>query len=73
MNVETLPRDLDTSTGGRALTPELAEILEQYLLGLERGERPDPEQLIRQHPQWGEPLRAYLASIDLMHASAALR
>src|SRR5687768_14667529 len=69
MNLATCTATDPVNLADPALTPELAEILEQYLLKLERGEKPDAQQLIEQHPQWGEPLRAYLASIDLLHTS----
>mgnify|MGYP001821449439 CR=1 FL=1 len=41
--------------------PRLNEIIAQYLLAVEAGESPDPEQLLREHPEYAEELRQFLA------------
>lgn len=52
------------------LTPELAAILEGYLLELEQGGAPDPERLVARHPHLADELRSYLASIEFLHRAA---
>jgi serine/threonine protein kinase/Flp pilus assembly protein TadD len=53
---------------------QLAEILETYLSDLEGGFSPDPEEIVRRHPELADPLRAYLNSIQFLHeATGELR
>jgi serine/threonine protein kinase/tetratricopeptide (TPR) repeat protein len=49
---------------------QVLQVLEAYLTQLERGAAPNPEELIAQHPDLAEPLRAYLASLDFLHQAA---
>lgn len=51
-------------------TEEVLKILEVYLEELEQGNRRQPEDLIAEHPDLAEPLRACLASLDLLHDAA---
>ncbi len=49
----------------------LMDVLETYLVELEQGIPPDPDQLVARHPDLAEPLRAYLSSLDFLHRAAA--
>lgn len=49
----------------------LMEVLEAYLAELERGVPPDPDRLVRQHPELAGPLRAYLEGLDFLHQATA--
>ncbi len=55
------PSEWETITQtDQRLTPELAAILEGYLLELEQGAAPDPERLIARHPDLEDELRSFL-------------
>jgi serine/threonine protein kinase/Flp pilus assembly protein TadD len=45
-------------------------ILEDYLEGLEGGAQPRPDELLAEHPDLAEPLRACLASLNFLHEAA---
>jgi serine/threonine protein kinase len=45
-------------------------ILEGYLEELEGGRQPNPDELAARHPELAEPLRACLASLELLHGAA---
>jgi hypothetical protein len=49
----------------------LAQILDEYLLGLERGEPVEPAELIARHPDVADRLRGYLSGLALFHRAAA--
>lgn len=49
----------------------LAKILDEYLLGLERGEPVDPSELLARHPEMAERLRGYLSGLALFHQAAS--
>jgi serine/threonine protein kinase/tetratricopeptide (TPR) repeat protein len=48
----------------------LAKILDEYLLGLERGEPVEPEELLARHPDVADRLRGYLSGLALFHKAA---
>ena len=49
------------------LDPELAEILEGYLVDLEQGLAPDQSSLLAKHPERATALREYLPWIELLY------
>jgi serine/threonine-protein kinase len=49
----------------------LNEIVATYLLALENGQPPDPEELLAHHPDLADDLRAFLADHKRMHRAAA--
>jgi serine/threonine protein kinase len=49
---------------------QVMNILEAYLAELEDGAAPHPDVLLARHPDLAEPLRAYLASLELLHHAA---
>jgi serine/threonine protein kinase len=51
-------------------SPQLLEILEGYLDELERGRRPNPDELLARHPDLAEPLRGCLASLEFLSANS---
>ena len=51
--------------------PQVLGILEEYLAELECGGRPSPEDLIAQHPDLEDVLRAYLRELDLCPSATA--
>ncbi len=51
-------------------TPEVIGILEEYLAELEAGARPNPEELVTRFPEMAEPLKACLASLELLQDAA---
>jgi hypothetical protein len=51
-------------------TSEVVRILEEYLEELQAGARPDPENLALRCPEWAEPLKACLASLDFLQQAA---
>lgn len=57
-----------------SLTPaeqqRVTEILDGYLQQIENGESPDPDELIKQYPEWSEILGRYLESLGLLHNAA---
>ena len=56
--------------GGPATGDErdrLAKILDEYLLGLERGEPVEPDELLARHPDVADRLRGYLSGLALFH------
>jgi serine/threonine protein kinase/Flp pilus assembly protein TadD len=61
---------LTTWSAGTAPSPEqqrLAQILDEYLMGLERGEPLTPEDLLSRHPDVADRLRGYLSGLALFH------
>ena len=65
------PSQWDTiDEGDSRLTPELAAVLEAYLIQLEQGTAPSTEELLAQHPDLADQLRSYLSSIDFLHRAA---
>jgi serine/threonine protein kinase len=51
-------------------TSRVLRLLEGYLEELEGGRRPNPDELAARHPELAEPLRACLASLELLHGAA---
>jgi serine/threonine protein kinase/Flp pilus assembly protein TadD len=51
-------------------TPEVIGILEEYLVELEAGARPDPEELAARCPEKAERLKACLAVLDVLRDAA---
>ena len=51
-------------------TPEVIGILEEFLAELEAGARPNPEELVARCPEMAEPLKACLASLELLQDAA---
>ena len=51
-------------------TPEVIRILEEFLAELEVGARPNPEELVARCPEMAEPLKACLASLELLRDAA---
>jgi serine/threonine protein kinase/tetratricopeptide (TPR) repeat protein len=51
-------------------TGRVLRILENYLMDLEQGRRPDPEGLMARYPELAEKLRIYLDKLDLLHQAA---
>jgi serine/threonine protein kinase/Tfp pilus assembly protein PilF len=49
---------------------QVLRILEGYLEGLEHGRHLHPDELVAQHPELAEPLRACLASLEVLHDAA---
>lgn len=50
----------------------LAQILDEYLVGLERGEPVEPAELLARHPAMAEKLRGYLSGLALFQQAASL-
>ena len=53
----------DVETDGER--ERLAKILDEYLVGLERGEAVDPAELLARHPEMADRLRGYLSGLAL--------
>jgi eukaryotic-like serine/threonine-protein kinase len=49
----------------------LAQILDEYLLGLERGEPISPSELLARHPDIADRLRGYLSGLAIFHSAIA--
>jgi eukaryotic-like serine/threonine-protein kinase len=47
--------------------PELDALIADYLAAIQRGESPDREQLLQDHPAWADGLRAFFADWDRVH------
>src|SRR5437899_469425 len=56
-------------------TPDqrLHEVIAAFLLGVEKGQAPDPEQLIQQHPDLAASLREFFADHERLRQVAAAR
>ena len=58
-----------------SLPPEMEQrlmgVLEKYLEDIEQGFAPDAEQLLAEHPDLAEPLRAHLDSLNLLYQMGA--
>jgi eukaryotic-like serine/threonine-protein kinase len=54
----------------REPNPTVLRILEDYLAQLEQGIPPDPEALLRKHPEVADLLQEYLASLQFLHKAA---
>ncbi len=50
----------------------LAKILDEYLVGLERGEPIQPAELLARHPEMADKLRGYLSGLALFQQAAAV-
>lgn len=48
-------------------TPELVQILDQYLADLHEGRQPDRDRLFADHPELAEQLKDCLAGLDFLH------
>ncbi|MCI0358263.1 MAG: protein kinase [Planctomycetaceae bacterium] len=59
--------------GTDAQRERLAMILDEYLLGLERGEPIEPEALLSRHPDVANQLHGYLSGLALFHQAVANR
>ena len=46
---------------------QLVAILDQYMIAFEEGQSPDIEQLVKEHPHLEDPIRQYLAPLDLIN------
>jgi eukaryotic-like serine/threonine-protein kinase len=58
------------SLSGSSGQHELAQILDEYLRGLEQGSPIAPEELLARHPEQAEQLRGYLKGLALFHRAA---
>jgi eukaryotic-like serine/threonine-protein kinase len=58
------------SLSGSSGQHELAQILDEYLRGLEQGSPIAPEELLARHPEKAEQLRGYLKGLALFHRAA---
>jgi serine/threonine protein kinase/Flp pilus assembly protein TadD len=52
-------------------TPEVISILEEYLVELEAGARPNPEELVTRCPERAEPLKGCLAILEVLRDAAS--
>src|SRR5438128_2461290 len=67
------PLEVENSLGLDLTSPQNADlmsVLESYLEQLDRGQAPDPERLIAQHPEMAAELPAYLQKLDLLHCAS---
>ncbi len=48
---------------------ELAEVLDRYLVSLEKNTPLDVERLIAEHPRLATDIRAFVASVDMLHGA----
>ena len=69
MKAEPLPagRQGGPETGPEEPTTEVLRILESYVEELERGGRPNADDLLAQHPDLAEHLRGCLASLEFLY------
>jgi tetratricopeptide (TPR) repeat protein/tRNA A-37 threonylcarbamoyl transferase component Bud32 len=58
------------SLSGSTGQHELAQILDEYLRGLEEGSPITPEELLARHPEMADQLRGYLKGLALFHRAA---
>jgi WD40 repeat protein/serine/threonine protein kinase len=65
------PEDRGTSESCDGLDSQLLQILDQYMTARERGQAPDPFELVAKHPEFADPLREYLASLSFLEQAAA--
>jgi eukaryotic-like serine/threonine-protein kinase len=64
-------RELVSSSGLSAeQTAQVLRVLEDYLAELERGGRPQPDELLARHPDLADQLKVYLDQLDLLHEAA---
>src|SRR5262245_17659037 len=68
--------DLSTSSVARPSPSaerddRIARILDEYLLGLERGEPISPDELLARHPDVADRLRDYLSGLAIFHSAVA--
>lgn len=72
-NVDSFAESMSSSL--QAMTEEqrarLANVVEQYLIGLEQDEPLDADSLLQQHPDLAESLRLYFQSLNDLHGIAA--
>ncbi len=61
----------DSALDSPGVQDSLSEILEAYLLRLERGEHPHPKEFLREHPESPEELASYLEKLRQLHEAAA--
>jgi outer membrane protein assembly factor BamB len=64
---ETSPYVAGSASGSAA---ELLKVLDEYLEGLQAGETPDRERLLREHPELAGQLEPCLAGMDFIHRAA---
>ena len=62
----------DLSLIGAEQQEELADILDRYVLAMERGEEPSLEELAAEHPELAEVLPQYLDGVRMIHEAMAL-
>jgi serine/threonine protein kinase len=65
--------DLNASHDSPEPSPEVLQILEEYMTELENGRRPNVDEFVARHPslgKLGDHLRGYLASLDFLHPQA---
>lgn len=65
--VSGAPSKLSLTSLNHTEQQHLTDILDRYLQRVERGESPDPDELLRQHPRWADILRRYLESLGVLH------
>jgi serine/threonine protein kinase/tetratricopeptide (TPR) repeat protein len=61
--------NLGSTCAEGTLRQEIADILDNYLLDLERGEAPDEKALLAAHPHLAEELRPYLEDLRMLHGA----
>ena len=59
-----------SSAAGSADQGQLAQILDEYLAALERGEPIAPDELLARHPAVADRLRGYLSGLAIFHRAA---
>jgi serine/threonine protein kinase len=67
------PQEALHVSGAGAPTPEeteLAQVLDAYLAAVEKGQAPDPERLLAEHPAIADRLRACLGGLRLIEQAA---
>lgn len=65
-----LPNDLPADLEGDAERERLAQVLDEYLIGLERGQPIEPAELLARHPEMADRLRGYLSGLALFQQAA---
>ena len=70
-NLTTTPHAVG-SPASQAERDRLTQILDEYLVGLERGDPVEPDELLARHPDVADRLRGYLSGLALFHKAAAM-
>ena len=61
---------MSDSRNPRPEDPALNQIIASYLIALDSGQAPDREQLLRDHPEYADSLKAFFANHDHLRDSA---